>query len=138
MGGKVSFLYPAGSRLSLRPPGGAVSTEARPTVCRVDPPDGATGVFRDALVVASLSHPADPSTVSSCTFRVEDEAALVPGRLMVSPDGRALIWRGRRLFRPNCEHRVVMAGLRDVHGRDVAPHSSQFVSCDLFWIDPSG
>jgi hypothetical protein len=89
-------------------------------------------------VVASLTHPADPSTLSSSTFRVEEEAAVVPARLMLSPDGRAVIWRGRRLLTPNREHRVVISGLRDVHGREVAGHTGWFVPCDLFWIDPSG
>ena len=134
----MSFATAAGSRLTLRPQGAGVLAEGSPVVSRIDPPNGATGVFRDALVVASLTHPADPSTVSSCTFRVEDEACMVPGRLMVSPDGRALIWRGRRLLRPNREHRVILSGLRDVHGREVAGHTGWFMSCDLFWIDPSG
>jgi hypothetical protein len=134
----VSFGTAAGSRLMLRPQGAGVPVEGSPAVSRIDPPNGATGVFRDALVVASLTHPADSATVSSCTFRVEDEACVVPGRLMVSPDGRALIWRGRRLLRANREHRVILSGLRDIHGREVAGHASRFVPCDLFWIDPSG
>ncbi|HEV8254148.1 MAG TPA: Ig-like domain-containing protein [Vicinamibacteria bacterium] len=126
------------ARPTLRTHGAAMPAGGPPLVSRLDPPNGATGVFRDALVVASLTHPADPSTLSSCTFRVEEDASVVPARLMLSPDGRAVIWRGRRLLTPNREHRVVISGLRDVHGREVAGHTGWFTPCDLFWIDPSG
>jgi hypothetical protein len=134
----MSFTPFGGVRLTLRAQGAALVAGGPPVVCRLDPPEGATGIFRDALVVASLTHPADPSTLSSSTFRVEEEASVVPARLMLSPDGRAVIWRGRRLLTPNREHRIVICGLRDVHGREVAQRTGWFVPCDLFWIDPSG
>lgn len=133
---------PAATRGGLRPHGAALGGselgEPPPSVTRMDPPDGVTGVFRDALVVASLSHPLDHSSVCSRTFRVEDQVGAVPARLMLSPDGRVLIWRGRRLLVPNVEHHVILSGLRDAQGRDVIPHRSRFVPCDVFWIDPSG
>lgn len=100
-------------------------------VLRVDPRDGATGVFRDAPVVASLSHPMQASSVTAEAFAVEDDGGAVPGRTALSPDGHFVIWRAERLLVPGVAHRVRVAGLRDVRGRTMAPHQSGFVPCDL-------
>jgi hypothetical protein len=101
-------------------------------VIRVDPRDGATGVFRDAPVVACLSHAADASSVGPETFRVEERGgAAVPGRLALSPDRAVVFWTAGRLLTPGIEHVVTADGLRDARGRTVAPYSSRFVPCDL-------
>jgi hypothetical protein len=105
-------------------------------VLRVDPRDGATGVFRDAAVVACLSHAAEPASVSAQTFRVEETGAgAVPGRVTLSPDRAVVVWTARRLLTPGVEHVVTADGLRDARGRTVAPHSSRFVPCDLVLAD---
>ena len=39
---------------------------------RVDPANGAVGVFRDAQVMVAFSRPLDPATLSARSFRVED------------------------------------------------------------------
>ena len=78
-------------------------------VSRVEPEDGAAGVFRDALVLARLSHPVDPRSLSGHTFQVSDPAGVVPSRLEVSPDGYVVIWRPSRLLDPWVEHEVVAA-----------------------------
>ena len=104
-------------------------------VLYLDPMDGATGVFRDALVVASLSHALDAASVTAEAFAVEDEDGTVPGRTVLSPDGRCVVWRAERLLAPGTAHRVTVAGLRDVRGRTVAPHRSRFVPCDLTYRD---
>jgi hypothetical protein len=100
-------------------------------VLRVEPRDGATGVFRDTPIVASLSHPLQPSSVTAEAFAVEDEEGAVPGRSALSADGRCVVWRADRLLVPGAAHRVTVAGLRDVRGRTMAPHQSGFVPCDL-------
>ena len=108
-------------------------------VTRVDPGDGATGVFRDARVLACLSHPADAATVHRGSFRVEESGgAEVPGELMLSPDGRLLIWIAARLLMPGVEHLVTADGLRDSRGRQIAPHRSRFVPCALARDDVPG
>ena len=104
-------------------------------ILRVDPKDGATGVFRDAPVVASLSHPLQASSVTTEAFAVEDEGGAVPGRAALSADGRCVVWRAERLLVPGVAHRVKVAGLRDVRGRTMAPHQSGFVPCDLTLSD---
>jgi hypothetical protein len=104
-------------------------------VLRVDPHDGATGVFRDTPIVASLSHPLQPSSVTPEAFAVEDEKGAVPGRPSLSADGRCVVWRPERLLDPGVPHRVKVAGLRDVRGRALAPHQSRFVPCDLTFRD---
>ena len=97
-------------------------------VTKVDPRDGATGVFRDAPVLARLSHPADAATVHPGSFRVEESGgAEVPGDLLLSPDGRLVIWTAARLLAPGIEHLVTADGLKDRKGREVAPHRSRFV-----------
>lgn len=110
-----------------------------PLVLRVDPRDGATGVFRDAPVVACLSHAADAASVSPATFRVEEEGGgAVPGRLSLSPDRAVVIFTAGRLLRPGVAHVVTAEGLRDARGLVVRPHSSRFVPCDLVASDVNG
>ena len=108
-------------------------------VTKVDPGDGATGVFRDALVLARLSHPADAASVHAGSFRVEERGGeQVPGDVLLSPDGRLLIWTAARLLAPGVEHLVTADGLKDHRGRHVAPHRSRFVPCALAREDVPG
>jgi hypothetical protein len=108
-------------------------------VTRVDPDDGATGVFCDARVLACLSHPADAATVHRGSFRVEESGGgQVPGDVFLSPDGRLLIWTAARLLVPGVEHLVTADGLRDSRGREVVPHRSRFVPCALARHDVPG
>lgn len=102
-------------------------------VLRVDPGDGATGVFRDSPIVVRLSHAANVNSVSPATVRVEGPDGTVPGLVGMSPDGQCLIWTGARPFFPDGLHFVVVRGVLDRLGRQVLPHVSRFVPCDLFW-----
>ena len=104
-------------------------------VSNVEPEDGAAGVFRDALVLARLSHPVDPRSLSGLTFQVSDPTGVVPSRLEVSSDGYVVIWRPSRLLDPWVEHEVVATGLRDQRGRPVAPHRSRFVPGTIAFLD---
>jgi hypothetical protein len=104
-------------------------------VIRIDPADGADGVFRDACVLAKLSAPADPATLSTTTFRIEDPAGTVPARLRLSPDRLILIWAAERLLVPGVAHVVRSSGLLDAHGKEVLPHRSCFIPCDLTSTD---
>jgi len=101
----------------------------------LDPPDGVTGVFRDALIVASLSHPIDPASLTAESFVVADEDGPVPGHAVASADGRCLVWRPGRPMLPGVGHRVVVAGLLDRRGRAFLTHRSRFVPCDLTYGD---
>ena len=98
-------------------------------VLRIDPSDGATGVFIDDPVVATLSHAVDATTATGKTVRVADDAADVPGQLHFSPNARVLVWTPLRALRPGVRHTVILAGLRDLRGREIAPHVSGFVPC---------
>jgi hypothetical protein len=104
-------------------------------VLRVEPRDGATGVFRDTPIVASLSHALEPSSVIAEAVAVEDDQGKVPGSSALSADGRCVVWRAERLLVPGAAHRVTVAGLRDLRGRPIAPHRSAFVPCDLAFRD---
>jgi hypothetical protein len=116
---------PAGSAPDVRPEGPA-------WVTRVDPGDGATGVFRDSPVLARLSHPADAATVHARSFRVEESGGgEVPGELLLSPDGQLLIWTAARPLAPGIEHLVTADGLKDHRGRRIETHRSRFVPCAL-------
>jgi len=110
---------------------GGPSDDTPARVVRVDPMDGATGVFKDAPVVARLSLPADPSSLTAETFHVMDAEGMVPARLRVSPDASVIIWQAERLLRPDTPHFVIASGLRDQRGRSVTPHLSRFVPCDV-------
>lgn len=100
-------------------------------IARIDPDDGAHGVFRDASVLAQFSAPADPRTLSPETFRIEDGDGVVPARLRLSPDRVVLIWTAERLLAPGVEHVVHVSGVRDTLGQAVEPHESRFVPCDF-------
>ena len=121
-----------------RGPGVDHAPEGQAWVTKVDPGDGATGVFRDALVLARLSHPADAASVHG-GFRVEESGgAEVPGEILLSPDGHLLIWTAARPLVPGVEHLVTADGLRDHRGRQVVPHRSRFVPCGLARGDVPG
>jgi hypothetical protein len=109
-----------------------------PLVLRIHPRDGATGVFRDATIVACLSHAADVASVSADTFRVlEPGGVAVPGRLSLSADRSLVIWTAGRLLTPGVEHVVRAEGLRDARGLPLRPCVSRFVPCDLVHGDVS-
>jgi hypothetical protein len=114
---------------------GGPSDETPTRVVRIDPSDGATGVFKDTPVVARLSQPGDPSSLSPRTFRVLDEAGEVPARVRMSRDGTVVIWQAERLLEADVPHLVTCSGLKDRRGRQVSPHLSQFVVCDLSRAD---
>jgi hypothetical protein len=128
---------PFASRLGLRPGrlADAPDPAAGAAVVRVDPADGAAGVFRDAPVVVRFSRPADPASVSSATVRVEDPEGEVPGFVHLVQDARVAIWRGQRLLMPGVLHFVVVTGVRSARGLPFAAHMSRFVSCALSWRD---
>jgi hypothetical protein len=104
------------------PPG-----ESGARVVRVAPADGAARMFADDPVIVTLSHPADVRSIDSETFRVADEAGPVPGRVRPSPDARVLVWSPERPLRAG-RHTVTLAGLRDLRGREMAAHVSQFTA----------
>jgi hypothetical protein len=130
----MSHPDPASPALAWRVGFRAETASDDPTrVLRVDPRDGASGVFRDSPVVVRLSRPADPESLSSATFRVEGPRGAVPGRLGCSPDRECLIWTGEELFASDALHFVVVRGLHDHRGQEVVPHVSRFVCCDVVW-----
>ncbi|HET9317215.1 MAG TPA: Ig-like domain-containing protein [Vicinamibacteria bacterium] len=122
-------LRPAGG---TPPPGG----DGEPLVLRVDPADGASGVFRDTPVIVSLSQPADAATVSRDSFRVEAAGrAEVEGGVRLSPDGSVLIWTASRPLAPGVVHFVAIRGVCDRRGVPVKAHVSRFVPCDIALSD---
>jgi hypothetical protein len=102
-----------------------------PRIEHIDPQDGACGIFTDAVVMARLSHPADPATLTTGTFRIEDADGPVPARLRLSPDRTVLLWSAERPLRPGVEHVVSAEGIRDQRGQVVASHRSRFVPCEM-------
>ncbi len=114
---------------------GGPSDETPTRVVRIDPGDGATGVFKDTPVVARLSQPGDPSSLSPRTFHVLDEAGEVPAQLRMSLDGSVVIWQAGRLLEAGVLHSVACSGLKDRRGRQVSPHLSRFLVCDLARTD---
>lgn len=117
---------------------GGPSDEGPARVERMDPRDGATGVLRDTPVIARLSRPADPLTLSAQSFQVRDDLGPVPGHIRLSPDGRVLIWQAERPLRSDALHFVTTAGLRDRRGGAVSPLVSRFLTCDLVRADLPG
>jgi hypothetical protein len=101
----------------------------------VDPDDGASGVFRDTVVLVRFSWPIDPLSLSDESFRVECPNGPVPGRIDLSPDGAILLWRSHRLLEARCVHVVMADGLRDERGEAVDRCISRFATSDLILGD---
>lgn len=97
-----------------------------PWVVRVDPADGASGVLGDAPVVVTLSHPADPASLSARTVRIREGALPLPGHIALSPDGCVLMWMPDLPLQAGIEHVLEVSGLCDRRGREVRPHRSAF------------
>jgi hypothetical protein len=118
--------------------GAAPASGEAPSVLRVNPEDGAAGVFRDAPVIVSLSHPIDPATLALTpdAVRVETvDGCIVEGRVSASPDGAVLIWTAVHGLTAGAIHFVAVRGLRDRRGLDLRPHVTRFVPCDLTLAD---
>ena len=96
-------------------------------VVRVEPPDGSSGVLRDAPVLARISHRLDPRTVAAHTVVLWSDSGAVPMRLEVSRDRFVLIGRPEQPLEAGVEHCLELSGLRDERGREVLAHASRFV-----------
>jgi hypothetical protein len=96
-------------------------------VVRVEPPDGASGILRDAPVLARVSHRLDSRTLSADSVRIVGHAGPVSMRLELSRDGFVLICRPDLPLEGGVEHRLEIVGLRDARGREVMAHESRFV-----------
>ena len=96
-------------------------------VVRVEPPDGASGILRDAPVLARISHRLDTRTLSAESVRIVGPSGPISMRIELSRDGFVLICRPDRPLEAGAEHRVLILGLRDARGREVMPHESRFV-----------
>lgn len=125
----------AAARPSLRVSAPAREDEVPTRVLRIDPADGAVGVFGDAPVVAVLSRPVDRWSVTGESFAVTRDAEPVAGSVGASPDGHAIVWTPACPLCAGVEHRVRAAGLRDSRGRPVTAHESGFVPCDMTLSD---
>jgi hypothetical protein len=123
-----------GTRGGLR--AGAGTDADEPSILRVNPEDGAVGVFRDTPVIVSLSHPVDPDSLTPGAIRVEtSDGTVVEGRVTPSPDGAVLIWTAAAVFTAGAVHFVALRGLRDRRGLALKPHVTRFVPCDLTLAD---
>lgn len=100
-------------------------------IVRVDPTDGADGVFRDALIVVSFSHPLDAASLAGNALRVQEGSRTLVGEWKLSPDGAVAIWSASDLLKPGAVHFVVASGLKDCRGRELPRHESRFVPADL-------
>ena len=96
-------------------------------VVRVEPPDGASGILRDAPILARVSHRLDSRTLCPDAVRIVSLSGPIPMRLELSRDGYVLICRPERPLEGGVEHRFELVGLRDARGREVQAHESRFV-----------
>ncbi len=96
-------------------------------VVRVEPPDGSSGVLRDAPVLARVSHRVDARSLSAESVRIVGHSGPVSMQRELSRDGYVLICRPERPLEAGVEHRFFVVGLRDARGREVLAHESRFV-----------
>lgn len=124
---------------ALRPHGspGVPTDDEAPHVLRVDPRPGARGVFRDAAVVLTLSHPLDPTSLGPQAVRVLADDSALAGGLALSPDRSIVVWTPRVPLPAVTEHVLEVVGLRDWRGRAVTTYRSGFVA-GLHTLDELG
>ena len=124
---------------ALRPHRGASvpTDDEAPHVLRVDPHPGARGVFRDAAVVLTLSHPLDPRSLGPQAVRILADDLDLAGGLALSPDRSIVVWTPRVPLPAVTEHVLEVVGLRDWRGRAVATYRSGFVA-GLHTLDELG
>jgi len=104
-------------------------------ILRVDPTDGAAGVFRDSPVVVSFSHPIDSASLAGEALRVEAAGHELAGEWRLSPDGAVAMWIATDPLKPGREHLIVASGVKDRQGREVPRHESRFLAGDLSFED---
>jgi hypothetical protein len=99
-------------------------------VIHVAPEDGAMFVLRDTPILLRLSHPADSASFAR-GVRVLDAAGEVPTEIRGLSQGLIVLIKPLRLLVPGVEHVLIVRGLLDRRGREMAEHWSRFVPCGL-------
>lgn len=116
-------------RISIAQPTARQRQPAR--VLRVAPLDGATGVLRDAPVLARFDQPILEELLTPGSFTVRDASGEVPARLLLSPDGLVAIWQADRRLRSCCEHEVTILVADARFDSDAAGYRGRFTTGSL-------
>ena len=103
-----------------------------PTIVRVNPPDGTTGVPINGLITVQFSEPIAPTTVNGSTFVVTGASGPILGTLSFEQSNTVVRWKPANLFQfaPSTAHTVtVSSGVTDLSGNPMATtFSSSFTT----------
>jgi spore maturation protein SpmB len=105
--------------------GGGVD-DTPPTMEAVSPVDGAVGVAVNAQIIARLSEPLDPSSVSATTISLDPP---VTGNVALAADGVTITFTPPAPYlAPATMYSVRVSGVRDLVGNVLTPVSSTFTT----------
>ncbi|MGN6593989.1 MAG: Ig-like domain-containing protein [Terriglobales bacterium] len=96
-----------------------------PSVTSATPPDGATGVPLNAVVVLQLSQPLDPTTVSSSSLGLSPAVA---GTVSLNGGGTLLQFTPSAGLAPNTTYTVTAGGVADESGNALPPYEASFTT----------
>lgn len=96
-----------------------------PTIVRFSPPS--SGAPRNTVVVAELSEPLDPGTVSAESFTLFEGATQIPAEVQLLADSKTIVLRPDDLLAANTSYTVRVYGnarIRDLSGLSISLPSS--------------
>jgi len=108
---------------------GTASDGVAPTVLGVAPPDGATGVGVNALIVVTFSEAVNPLTVSGSTIRVTGGGfTVVPASVSFTGSNTQVTVTPVQPLPDTTELTISVSGVEDVAGHAVTPFTSSFTT----------
>ena len=105
---------------------GTSAQTAGPAVVGVSPPNGATGVYTNALIQAQISTPIDTTSVGQNAITVTAGGVSVAGVVTTTPT--VLSFKPAALLAANTAYTVVVGGFTDTVSNSVSPFTSSFTT----------
>ena len=99
------------------------------TVSSIVPPNAQTGVPLNAQIVAVMSEPVDPTSITSTAITVTPSGgSAISGTVSLASDGVTLTFVPGAALTANKAYTVAVSGFVDVEGNSVTPFTSTFTA----------
>ena len=108
---------------------GTASDTGTPTVMSVAPPNGATGVGINGIVVVTFSKAINPISVTGSTIQIKDGSqAVVPSSISFDSTNTVVTITPQSPLAANAQMTVTINGITDATGSAIAPLTTQFTT----------
>lgn len=105
------------------------STQSRPSVKLVSPPNGSSNVPENAQILVQFSAPINAGAVSSANLTVTDKSGhVVPGTISARADGISLLFTPSTALAAGTTYTVSISGIYDQNGNLSTPFTSSFTT----------